>query len=298
MTLGKQPQLILTQRSQWKPEEVTDKIVPAGKNYPVNHDFGDYTPLFLIPFISTMGENVGYYSGDYSDRLSQATREMTSTPILKVVKNKLSEMNVQTNNARIAFFETFGPLVQSYCNANDARQFVDFTFGMYYKYDTLTNSYDQLFEAQSGLTPSLIRLRSQSYYSGFGALFNEQGNLIWTLAVKNEHVKYVKLCYLLGKPVDPRVLVFMSQETFDTKNTFNKPLRTAFRKQMKGWLIENEVPMVEVDFNEVLCGRVTVPDGITSIRDTKNWESETVANFIESYRVEDALDAAGVELAF
>lgn len=296
--MGNQPQLILSQRSQWTHKDVSN-IVPAGKNYPVNGDFGDYVPLFLIPFISTTNSGYSYSSNDYPSRLNSFYGSLdVTTPLHENVRSKIGEMNVASNNARIAFFETYTNLITGYSNSEDTISPVDYTFGMYYKHDQLAASYEQIFVAQSGLTPSLVRLRSQAYYSGRGSLFTDKGNLIWTLAVKKDHVKYVKLCHLLGKPIDPKVLVFITQTDFDTKTTFNKPLRTNFRKHMKGWLVDNDVTMIEMDFNEMLCGRVTVPEEVSSIRDMKTWETDTVNNFVESYRVENALSDAGVELSF
>lgn len=211
---------------------------------------------------------------------------------------KLNDMNVGSNNARVAFFETYLNLITGHINSDSAISFIDYSFGMYNDHDTRAASYDHIFESQDSLNPSSITLRSGGYYSGRGALFTERGNLIWTLAVRKSHVKYAKLCYLLGKPMDPKALVFISQTNFDNKSTFNKPLRTAFRKHMKGWLVENEVAIVEMDFNDLFCGRVTVPEDVSSIKDIKAWQSDLIVEFAEGYRVESALSEAGVELAF
>ncbi len=275
--------------------------VPSGANYPVEGDFNDHVPLFLIPFINTIDSGgFGYYGGEYKTLLTRYfdTEVENKTPFHIVVSNKIAEMNVQTANAATAFFETFESLIQDYCNDDSTIRFIDYSATMHNSHEIVRNSYENIFACQGGLSPCLVQLRSQAYYSGCGALFQNKGNLIWTLAVKKEHVKYVKLCYLLGKPIDPKVLVFMSQTNFDTKSTFNKPLRTAFRKQFKDWLVDNEVQMVEVDFNSMLCGNVKIPDEITSIRAVKDWETNTIIEFIESYKVENDLTASGVELSF
>ena len=275
--------------------------VKAGNNYPKNSDFGDYVPLFLMPYINTFDTGMSDYahSGEYANALVDHYVKLDLiTPLHVHMKTSISGMNVQTSNARVAFFETYGPLINGYLESESTISFTDFSFTMQAKHDNVNSSYNQLFASQASLTPSLIRLRSQSYYSGLGSLFTDKGHLIWTLAVRKEHVKYVKLCYLLGKPINPAALVLITQTGFDTRASFNKPLRTAYRKHMRDWIIEGGVTIVEMDFTEMLCGRITVPNEIASIKDIKQWEVNTVNNFVDGYIVENELCAEGVELSF
>lgn len=261
-------------------------LIPEGINYVKDFDYGDYVPLFAIPGFdaqSVRHSNTTFY--DYFSTKHTCVHNKISSCLLgreengKLVVDKVSRLFMEHLDNPTLF---------------KASDFIKEAVGMNH---TLGGStYNNLMIAQSNLSFSIIRLRRNSYISGYHALLTKEGDLIWTLAVRKEHVKYVKLCFMLGKSLDPRVLVFMAQTGFNSRTTFNKPLRSHFRKQMRDWLEHHSVKFVEMDFKSKLTGSVNIPEDISTLSEIEEWERNTVDEFLNSLNVTIALKKDNIEL--
>lgn len=297
----------LQQISWWSPEQqnMKSEIVPQGGVFPKNSDFGGYVPLFLIPFKDNTQNSTSYLQisspgraiKQYCDQ-NNITRSIgvNSVPVIGNLTKRMAEIGIHTEIEIEAFWRVYQERITQYLEDNRCFDYVDFMTRLYGNKNYTHSSYVNMFRGITTLHFSDVHLRSNSYISGHGACFTQQGELLWTLAVRPEHVEYIKLCFMLGKAVNPRVYTLLIQEGFDTVTTDNKPLRTAYRKYFKGFIETNEILIQEVDFKSTLCGRVSYPEGMNSIGDRKNWEDDLVGRFADSVVSRERLARDGVEL--
>ena len=282
-------------RTLWEPDSSINEV-PLGCNYPVNGDFGEYIPLFMLSlpnlssFIMYIGDTKVWQRGGKLYGMKE--------PVLSHMKRKLSELGINTKNEYQAFFEVYPSLITAFTEETNVHNYQQLGMSLHQNHDRGQSSYEAMFRNLTNLGISKTNLRSASYYTGFHACWNSNGSLMWTMAIKKEYVKYYKLCLLLGKEIDPRIFTCLIQEGFDTKHTNNKPLRTAFRKYLKGKLEAANINSIEMNFRELLNGRITPPEGITSIKDMKNWENDLLKGFAEKSVIEKKISDAGVELSF
>lgn len=246
-----------------KDTEIQDRI---GLAYTSEGDFGDFVPLFKLPFPDLRT------SGTACD----------STLIKNTIKGKVKELNIDTASSANVLFSVYSDILTTYINSADVFSIATVFNGMTARTPAMADAgYYAMFNDMNYLHFTETSLRANAYYVGFGSCWDKKGTLLWTTAVKKEYVKYFKLCMLLGEEIDPRIYTFIIQNGFDGENTKHKPLRTGFRKFHKGAIERAGIPIIEMDLHDMCNGCIYKPKEVASILDYKKWEDTLLESFLE-----------------
>jgi hypothetical protein len=104
---------------------------------------------------------------------------------------------------------------------------------------------------------------------------------LFSFVVKSEHIKYLRLCYLTGTPVDTSVLELWITKGFEDKETPFKLMKMNYRKYLKEWVTENKIRVVEHDnLTSALFTQLETP-ALKTLKDRSSWLKEKKEDFFK-----------------
>lgn len=275
---------------------------------------GDYIPLYMIDFRDFSTVHYGYRTfpsslprskKDFLNSLFSKTPDAPTRngyinnnvvmPLFHHLIKKINSIKPADRRELGIFLDIYGNKMLEYAN-EVGYSYSECVNGVLKPQGRSSSDYYGLFHHQKVLDFHTHRLRSNTYVGGYGSLFYADGTPIWTMCVHKKYVEYVKLCFILGEEIDQSVYTLFVQEGFDTKNTTNKPLRSAYRKYMKKGIEANGIPIMEANFIELFTTEVKLPEGAMSISGKRAFEKRTFQDFVEYLYVAQELSDSGIEL--
>ena len=287
-----------------------------GRAFQKEGNLGEYIPLYMLDFrdFSHSSVDARYYSS-FPHNLNRSTKNEINKiftkdgidpgvgdvyqhkliPFFKNLSDNINKLSPKSNRELSIFLEIYENKIIEYVN-KIGYSYLECAKGVAKPEYSTNGDYNSLFNCQRQLNFNSHPLRSGNYIGGFGSLFDEKGNPIWTMCVHKKHVDYIKLCFILNKEIDQSVYTLFIQEGFDTKNTTNKPLRSAYRKHMKKNVESNGIPIIEADLIKLFAAEVILPGNAMSISGKRAFEKQTFQEFVGYFNATQELADSGIEL--
>jgi hypothetical protein len=147
--------------------------------------------------------------------------------------------------------------------------------------------------ASSLISTSSIRhdIGAKTYHINYGMMYCESTKeILYSLVVKKEHIKLIKLLLLLKMPIPNNIVQMWVNPTFNTTNgklSKWKSLRSIYKRTIEPILKEKGVKTVYIDdIVGELYNRVTKPK-VNSLKEYNTWISRVTSEFLRSKRNSD-----------
>jgi hypothetical protein len=165
-----------------------------------------------------------------------------------------------------------------------------------------SHSYYELFyQVEKCVSPKLISLRTKNYIANAWYLTDSSDNTpIFTLMVKKEAVKYVRLCLLLGETPVSDCFEFWINESLDIKDSKWPQFRTQYRKYLKPKIQkEYQIPIFEKTEDELWSEFIYLTEPkFKSIKERKEWLNSVTKEYLASKKVQTVVDKEVIDKAF
>ena len=275
-------------------EGINNVLQVKGTIYPVVGDYGDYYPVHSFKFPNADYVSTFKYKSlidGTTDNNDIVNQPMTVTSlILSGIYDFMETKDlidvpypVETSNLLV---DKMNELISEFIEDSDMLHYPTINDSIAVVSSNWWHSgYSALF---SGMVKREIRrctIRRKEYYSGSGTLWDGDRNLILALAIDKKYLKYYKLCYLTREVPDPRIFTCIMQEEFDTVRTFNKPLRSAFRKYFRKELVASDIPMITMNLVDMHSGEIDT-SGVNTISESKQIQKQFVTEYLDSIHEE------------
>lgn len=255
----------------------------------------EYVPLFCMNKLSLVNHGMpytGYYSNTkvkriLEDMYGKKTFEFEKASNLeKFVANYLGTRLMETDD--LHKFKThiyvIKDILDDYINDKSfhtPKNVVNFSVG----------NYENIFDKIQGVNHWFIgNLRASNYLLNLGFLSTYNVTVLngehtvdfqplFSFVVKSDDIKYLRLSYLTGKPIDTNLLELWMLKGFEDKDTPYKLMKMNYRKFLKEWVEENQIKVVEKeDLTSALFTKIEQP-ALKTIKERTNWLNETKTDF-------------------
>lgn len=155
------------------------------------------------------------------------------------------------------------------------------------------SNYENIFDRIQGMNHWFIgNLRASNYLLNLGFLSTYNVTVtngehtvdfqpLFSFVVKADDIKYLRLCYLTGKPIDTNLLELWMLKGFEDKDTPYKLMKMNYKKYLKEWVDENQIKVVEKeDLTSALFTKIEQP-ALKTIKERTNWLNEAKTDFFD-----------------
>lgn len=256
----------------------------------------EYVPLFCMNKLSVIESGIPYL-GYYSNiKVKKILEEMYGKKDFDIKKSSILDKFIANYLAKNLFetddlykFKTHMSVIKDIINdyINDKsfhtpKNVVNLSVG----------NYENIFDKIQGINHWFIgNLRASNYLLNLGFLSTYNVTMspngehgvdfqpLFSFVVKSEDIKYLRLCYLTGKPIDTNLLELWMLKGFEDKDTPYKLMKMNYRKYLKEWITENQIKVVEKeDLTSALFTKIEQP-ALKTIKERNNWLNETKSDF-------------------
>ena len=254
----------------------------------------EYVPLFCMNKLPIIQEGYPYVNYLSDKKVKSILKEKyydksdELTLLDKYIGNYIattlySDESLHSLKVRLSLFKD---IIHDYIN--------DKSFHLSKAMITLTiNNYEDIFKhIQTTNHWYMGNLRASNYLLNLGFLatynvtvVNNQHTVdfqpLFSFVVKADDIKYLRLCYLTGKPIDTSVLELWMLKGFEDKDTPYKLMKMNYKKYLKEWVTENQIKVVEKEnLTSALFTKIEQP-ALKTIKDRANWLNDTKLDFFK-----------------